>query len=98
MSDESNKHLDESGESYWEHFRYASTLGLRLARTSVYILIHAVFPEWKRFDNAVLPFLEEAKKELVVRQMRTVHYRLTKRLEKRLRENLVEEDSLTDDL
>ena len=93
-----SNHLEEAGESYWQHFRYASLLGLRLMGIAVYIIAHAIFPSWKRFDNQVLPFIEQVKRELVVRQMRVVHHRLTKRLENRLRNNIVDDSIPTDDL
>ena len=86
-----SNHLEESGETYWEHFRYASGLGWRLWKTSMKILIHAVLPNWKKFDNQVLPVIEQIKKELVVRQMNVVHHRLTKRVEDRIKHNIVDD-------
>lgn len=86
-----SSHLEEAGETYWEHFRYAVGLGWRLGKASASIVIHAIFPDWKRFDNQVLPLIEQIKKELVVRQMNVVHHRLTKRVEKRIQQNLVDD-------
>ena len=41
------KHPSEVGESYWEHFKVASGLSLRLAASAVTQILHAVFPFFK---------------------------------------------------
>lgn len=39
------KHLDEVGETYWQHFKFAAGMGLLLFITGILVLIHAVFPD-----------------------------------------------------
>ena len=38
------KHLDEVGETYWQHFKFATGMALVLFITSILILIHAIYP------------------------------------------------------
>ena len=44
LSEVFTKHPSEVGESYWEHFKVASGLSLRLAASAVTQILHAVFP------------------------------------------------------
>ncbi len=37
-------HLDEVGETYWQHFAFAFRIGLVLAITGVLVILHAIFP------------------------------------------------------
>ena len=38
------KHLDEVGETYWEHFLFAIRIGFVLFLTGILVMVHAVFP------------------------------------------------------
>ena len=38
------EHLDEVGETYWQHFKVASCMSLKLYIASYMQLLHAVFP------------------------------------------------------
>ena len=42
--DKFNEHPHEAGESYCEHFVYASTTGLKLVGYGVIGIVHGVFP------------------------------------------------------
>jgi|TARA_R110000744_G_scaffold15740_2_gene43630 hypothetical protein len=41
------KHPSEVGESYWEHFKVAAGLALKLAGASIAQILHAIFPFFK---------------------------------------------------
>ena len=38
------KHLEEIGETYWEHFKFAIRIGFVLFLAGILVMIHAVFP------------------------------------------------------
>ena len=39
------KHPRETvGETWWEHFKFSCGIGIRLFLTSIYFLVHALFP------------------------------------------------------
>ena len=38
------EHLDEVGETYWQHFKAASSVSLKLYLASYTQFLHAVFP------------------------------------------------------
>ena len=40
----SRTHLQDAGESYWQHFRFATTFGLIAAAAGFAALIHALIP------------------------------------------------------
>ena len=44
MIAQSRAHLGQAGESYWQHFRFATTFGLLAIAAGVAALIHAVIP------------------------------------------------------
>ena len=35
---------EEAGESWWEHCRFSCGIGIRLFITSIYFLLHGIFP------------------------------------------------------
>jgi|10_taG_2_1085330.scaffolds.fasta_scaffold612484_2 hypothetical protein len=41
------RHPSEVGETYWEHFKVAAGLSLRLASSAIAQILHAVFPFFK---------------------------------------------------
>jgi len=48
-------HLDEVGETWFEHFLFAARIALILFITSFLILLHAIFPFWfKRTGSQVI--------------------------------------------
>jgi len=78
-----SKHCESNGESYWQHMRFALGLAWDLWKMSVSMVVHAIVPDWERFDDRIMPFLNETKKTLMVRQMAALHSRLMeKALEK----------------
>lgn len=51
-------HLDEVGETYWQHFAFAARIGLILFITSFLIVLHAIFPfMFKRTGSEVIKSL-----------------------------------------
>jgi hypothetical protein len=44
MLNKLTEHLDEVGETYWQHFKVAACMSLRLSVASYTQLLHAVFP------------------------------------------------------
>jgi hypothetical protein len=38
------KHLDEVGETYWQHFKFAAGMGLALFIAGICVMIHAILP------------------------------------------------------
>lgn len=44
MIGQSRAHLQQAGEGYWQHFRFATTFGLLAAAAGIAALIHAVIP------------------------------------------------------
>lgn len=38
------KHLDDVNETYWQHFKFASRIGLILIRAGMLVIIHAIYP------------------------------------------------------
>ena len=37
-------HLEDIGETYWEHFRFAAQFGLVLVLVGLAVVVHAVLP------------------------------------------------------
>ena len=35
---------EEAGESWWEHCKFSCGIGIRLLITSIYFLVHGIFP------------------------------------------------------
>jgi Family of unknown function (DUF6356) len=44
MIAQSRAHLSQAGETYWQHFRFATTFGLLAIAAGVAALIHAILP------------------------------------------------------
>ena len=44
MLEGSRRHLTEAGETYWEHFHFATTIGLLALAAGVAALLHALIP------------------------------------------------------
>jgi hypothetical protein len=44
MISRSKDHLRQAGESYWQHFRFATTFGLLAAAAGIAALLHAFIP------------------------------------------------------
>lgn len=44
MITQSRAHLDQAGESYWHHFRFATTFGLLAIAAGIAALLHAFIP------------------------------------------------------
>lgn len=44
MIGKTRAHLQAAGESYWQHFRFATTFGLLAMAAGIAALIHAVIP------------------------------------------------------
>ncbi len=44
MIGQTRAHLQAAGESYWQHFRFATTFGLLAAAAGIAALIHAFIP------------------------------------------------------
>ncbi len=74
------------GETYWQHFRFAARLALRFWWMSVVMLIHAIFPDWKRFEHRLKPFSKSLQQTVVSREMQQVHTTLLERLAARMEE------------
>ena len=61
-------HLDEVGETYWQHLFFAIRIALILFITSFLVLLHAIFPFWfKQTGSTVIEglydLLEDRGKE-----------------------------------
>jgi len=48
------------------------------------MLIHAVFPDWKRFEHRLKPFSKCLQQTVVSREMQQVHITLVERLQARM--------------
>jgi len=44
MHNKLTKHLEEVGETYWQHFKVAASVSLRLYIASYTQFLHAIFP------------------------------------------------------
>jgi hypothetical protein len=44
MISQSRAHLHEAGETYWQHFRFATTFGLLAMAAGIAALVHAIVP------------------------------------------------------
>lgn len=44
MISQSRAHLRHTGESYWQHFRFATTFGLLAMAAGIAALVHAIVP------------------------------------------------------
>lgn len=42
-------HLNEIGESYWQHWKFAAQLGLVMILVGLCVIVHAFVPRW--FEN-----------------------------------------------
>ena len=38
------KHLDEVGETYWQHFLFAMRFGIVMIIAGILLMVHAIFP------------------------------------------------------
>lgn len=38
------KHLDETGATYWEHFKFAIRIGFIMILAGIFTMIHAIYP------------------------------------------------------
>ena len=71
-----SKHPQELGETYWQHFWTVMRLSFRMWKSSVVLFIHAIFPDWDRFNFHLDSFSRDLQVEVVTRQMKKVHTRL----------------------
>tara|TARA_Y100001963_G_scaffold66431_1_gene92587 strand:+ start:605 stop:826 length:222 start_codon:yes stop_codon:yes gene_type:complete len=61
------KHPKEnSNETWWEHFQFAFSVGIRLIFTSIIFIIHGIFPfisipKWLNLEESIR-FLEQENK------------------------------------
>ena len=39
-------HLNEAGETYWQHFRFAGQFGIVMILVGLCIIVHAIVPQW----------------------------------------------------
>lgn len=52
------KHLDDVGETYWQHFRFAFRIGLIFLITGVLVIAHAIYPNaFKNVGSNVVNYL-----------------------------------------
>ncbi len=62
------KHPSEVGESYWEHFKVASGLALKLAASAIAQILHAIFPFFSPPLDldicSMIEYLEEKRPEV----------------------------------
>ena len=50
MNNPFTKHPKETvGETWWEHCMFSCGIGIRLLLTSMYFLVHGIFPFWFEF-------------------------------------------------
>ena len=82
------RHYHLTGETYRQHLWFAFKLSLHFIKMGVALMIHAAFPNWKRFDNRLKPFSEDLQKTVVTREMMTVHTKLSQRVEERLEQEM----------
>lgn len=58
------KHLDDIGETWWQHFKFAFRVGVVLLITGVLIIIHAVYPNaFKSVGSDVIKHLHAILEE-----------------------------------
>jgi len=49
------KHLEDIGETYWQHFAFAIRFGFVLLLTGILVMVHAIFPNvFKNVGNSVV--------------------------------------------
>ena len=58
------KHVEEAGETYWQHAKFAFGLAWSLMKMSWVMVLHGLFPEWKRHDGRIGPFADDLKKTI----------------------------------
>lgn len=53
-------HLDEVGETYWQHFKFAASIGLVMLIAGFLVVLHAIFPfAFKRTGSEVIKSLHD---------------------------------------
>ncbi len=45
-----SKHLDQTGEGYWSHFKFGVVHGLYLFKMGIMSIVHAIFPDIYPFE------------------------------------------------
>ena len=73
------KHVEEAGETYWQHAKFAFGLARSLMGMGWVMAMHGLFPEWKRFDDRIGPFTDDLKKTITTRQLQLVHRSLVRK-------------------
>lgn len=76
------KHTELVGETYWQHFQFAFGAGVRLIHMGLIMMTHALLPEWRRYDDRIMPFVKDLRKQLMVREMTAAHHRLLKEVDR----------------
>ena len=64
MLNKLTEHLDEVGETYWQHFKAASSVSLKLYLASYTQFLHAVFPFIRPpFETDIFSLIEYLKEK-----------------------------------